>query len=411
MGYLVFICPTVQGTEPKINEINSLTGADGILKKRTYFAKIVSIPLPGRNFRRMKAKGKTGHSFFSKALLAWNREINRREMPWKGEKDPYRIWLSEVILQQTRVEQGWAYYERFVNRFPTVTSLAEAKDDEVFKLWEGLGYYSRCRNLLHTARVIAFEQEGIFPNDYNGISSLKGIGPYTAAAIASFAFGLPHAVVDGNVIRVLSRVFGIDEPVDNIATRRSINVLAETLLDKNTPAAYNQALMDLGATICKPRAPLCDACPMVKKCIAFRTGRIAELPVKSKKPGKKKRFLHYIIFEYNNRVFVKKRAGRDIWKDLFEFYLQEADHLLTPEAFLRSHAFLAMAGRDFEIVHISAIQKQQLTHQELSGIFFHVKVKSRPQGLEDYVEVDREGLNRLALPRFILTYLHEKNVN
>jgi A/G-specific adenine glycosylase len=359
----------------------------------------------------MKTKGKLGHSFFSNALLAWNRDINRREMPWKGEKDPYRIWLSEVILQQTRVEQGWEYYERFVSRFPAITDLAAAKDDEVFKLWEGLGYYSRCRNLLHTARVIAFEQKGVFPSNYSGISSLKGIGPYISAAIASFAFGLPYAVVDGNVIRVLSRVFGIDRPVDSTATRKEINALAEELLDKEEPGVYNQALMDLGATICKPRAPLCAACPMAGNCIAFRTGRTEELPFKAKKLIKKKRFFHYIIFEHNNLVYLRKRVGKDIWKDLFEFHLLERDQLMTPEMVLGSREFLDMAGKDFDVVDVSPVQKQQLTHQELSGIFFHVRVKARPKGLEDYVEVDREGLSRLALPRFILSYLHEKNVN
>ena len=221
--------------------------------------------------------------WFSKALKNWHLVENNRKMPWKGIKDPYKIWLSEIILQQTRVEQGLTYYNRFIECYPDVHSLAKAADNQVFKLWEGLGYYSRCRNLIKAAKTISIEHDGLFPASKEGLLALSGIGNYTAAAIGSFAFGLPLAVVDGNVLRVLSRVFGISTPVDTPAGKKVLEQLAEQLLDTKDPALYNQAIMDLGATVCKPRQPICGACPFQHKCLAFETGKIEQLPVKSKK--------------------------------------------------------------------------------------------------------------------------------
>ena len=220
-------------------------------------------------------------------------------MPWKGEKDPYKIWLSEIILQQTRVEQGLAYYTNFIKTFPTVHQLAKAPDEKVFKLWEGLGYYSRCRNLLATARFISKELKGKFPDNYESIKALKGIGPYTAAAISSFAYNLPHAVVDGNVFRVLARVFGISKSIDSTEGKKQFTVLAEELLDKNHPGLYNQAIMDFGAVICKPAAPLCDTCVFKKECYAFRHNKVNALPVKEKKINIKKRWFYYLVLEYS----------------------------------------------------------------------------------------------------------------
>ena len=197
---------------------------------------------------------------FSNRLLKWNREQNTRQMPWKGEKDPYKIWLSEIILQQTRVEQGLSYYNNFIKTFPDIHKLAKAKDSTIFKLWEGLGYYTRCRNLIATARYISKDLHGKFPNTYEDIKSLKGIGPYTAAAISSFAFSLPHAVVDGNVFRVLARIYGIDRPVDSTKGKNFFTALADKLLDINQPGLYNQAIMDFGAVVCKPALPQCTKC-------------------------------------------------------------------------------------------------------------------------------------------------------
>jgi A/G-specific adenine glycosylase len=354
---------------------------------------------------------KIEQSAFRAKLLAWHRKRNKRQMPWKGIRDPYRIWLSEVILQQTRVEQGREYYERFTERYPSVLDLAAAPDDEVFKLWEGLGYYSRCRNLLHSARFIAYELEGHFPSTFRDISALKGVGPYTAAAIASFAYGLPHAVVDGNVIRVLCRVFGISDPVEDTLTRKRIGVLADVLLDRESPAEYNQAIMDFGATVCKPRGALCTECPMSGECLAFRKGKVDQWPFKRAKPDKKKRFLHYILFERGGKVYVRKRDGRDIWKDLFEFYLVEEDRLLTPEELLKDSRVRRATGGHAELVRVSGVRKQLLSHQELTGVFFHVRLKNPGRGLEDHREVSLKALGSLAFPRFILSYLEENHVH
>jgi len=211
---------------------------------------------------------KPSNAFFTPSLMEWHRVENRRMMPWKGERDPYRIWLSEIILQQTRVEQGLAYYEKFIREFPTIADLAAAPEKKIFKLWEGLGYYSRCRSLIHTAKFITDHYKGKFPRDFESITQLKGVGPYTAAAIASFAFDLPYAVLDGNVNRVIARVFGVSTSIDTTVGKKFFSELAQSLLDKAEPGLYNQAIMDLGATICKPRSPLCDRCPFYDNCEA-----------------------------------------------------------------------------------------------------------------------------------------------
>ena len=219
---------------------------------------------------------------FTSTLLHWHAKDNTREMPWKGEKDPYKIWLSEIILQQTRVEQGLAYYNRFISTYPTVFDLAKAKDQTVFKLWEGLGYYNRCRNLLATAKEIVKTFNGKFPNDYETLLTLKGVGPYTAAAIASFAFNAPHAVLDGNVFRVIARYEGIDVPTDTTAGKKIFETRAAALLDKKRAGLYNQAIMDFGATVCKPMAPNCNACPLQKTCVAHATAQVNQIPIKEK---------------------------------------------------------------------------------------------------------------------------------
>ena len=244
-------------------------------------------------------------------------------MPWKAEPDPYKIWLSEIILQQTRVEQGWKYYENFVKAFPTVEHLARAPEQKIFKLWEGLGYYTRCKNLIITAKYISKECGGQFPSTYESILNLKGIGPYTAAAIASFAFQLPHAVVDGNVLRVLARYFGNSTPIDSTEGKKLYTRLATELLDKKEPGRYNQAIMDLGAVICKPQAPLCQQCPQKKDCQAFLHGWSKILPVKEKKLVKKTRWFYYFIITVKDQVLIRKRAAGDIWENLFEFVLFE----------------------------------------------------------------------------------------
>ncbi len=342
--------------------------------------------------------------FFTENLLSWNKNQNTRVMPWKGEKDPYKIWLSEIILQQTRVEQGLDFYNRFVKHYPVVEQLAIAEEIEVFKLWEGLGYYSRCKNLISSARHIAFEAGGKFPDNYADILRLKGVGPYTAAAIASFAYGLPYAVADGNVQRVLARFFGITMPVDSSEGKKNISALAETLLDKAVPALYNQAIMDFGAVICKPKRPLCVECILRPGCAAFKKGMVSMLPVKEKKLIKKYRWFFYIVAEYGNTIYVRQRTGKDIWQGLWEFMLIETPESLTAAAFLKTPAFHSLGSLDKKSLIVSPVFKQQLTHQTIEGVFIRIVMKT-PLADQSYTAVTRSDLDRLAFPRMINDFL------
>ncbi|TDW99506.1 A/G-specific adenine glycosylase [Dinghuibacter silviterrae] len=347
--------------------------------------------------------------FFTQKLLEWNAGENTRQMPWKGEKDPYKIWLSEVILQQTRVEQGLAYYERFVDAFPRVADLAAAQDDRVFKLWEGLGYYSRCKNLLQTARYIAGELQGRFPDTYQDILGLKGVGSYTASAIASFAFGLPHAVVDGNVLRVLSRFFGIDTPIDTTEGRSVLTALADQCLDKDDPAAYNQALMDFGAVVCKPVRPACDTCPFKSRCVALKQEKVDLLPIKSKRLVRKDRFFLYLVAEYNNGVYIRKRTGKDIWQQLFEFIGHEVPADEDGEDYgrqLKKRWFTALFGKDgFTVLGASPVYRQLLTHQQVKARFVRIHLE-RPLADGEYIWVDRKELATYPFPRLLNDYLN-----
>lgn len=348
--------------------------------------------------------------YFTKSLLLWNKNENNRPMPWKGEKDPYKIWLSEIILQQTRVEQGWNYYNRFISKYPNIEKLAQAPEEKVFKLWEGLGYYTRCKNLIATANFIAKEKQGEFPDNYDEILSLKGIGPYTAAAIASFAFNLPHAVLDGNVFRVLARFFGIDTAIDSAAGKNSFTALAKELLDKKLPGIYNQAIMDFGAVICKPKNPLCDDCPLKTRCVARLQGKVDLLPVKTGKLIKKSRWLYYLIVEHNGKIYVRKRGAKDIWENLYEFILLEAEKLLTVDDLKQTPFFKNIFFKNkTEIVLVSKIYRQQLTHQTINGLFIQLRVKNA-MGLKDYREVSFKALKKLPFPKFITSFLAENEL-
>lgn len=343
---------------------------------------------------------------FTRLLMQWNQRRNTRKMPWKGEKEPYRIWLSEVILQQTRVEQGWNYYRNFLEAYPTLQLLAAAPDRDVFKLWEGLGYYNRCRNLLHTARQLVTERDGVFPDSYEGLLALKGVGPYTAAAIASFAFNLPHAVVDGNVFRVLARYFGIEEAIDTTKGKQVFTTVAAKVLDKKNPGIYNQAIMDFGATVCKPVAPLCAGCPMQPTCKAFEEGRVNQLPVKEKTLKRKTRWFYYFLFEVNGRICVHQRMGKDIWQQLYEFYLFESENQLKWDAATVDEWLHDQLGiRDARIHSISGPAVQQLTHQQIKGQFIRVRLNARPAFLRKYLWQSAAALRELPFPRLITAYL------
>ena len=330
-------------------------------------------------------------------------------MPWKGEKDPYKIWLSEIILQQTRVEQGWAYYNRFITTFPTVHDLAKAPETKVFKLWEGLGYYTRCKNLIATAKYISKELKGKFPDKYDDILHLKGIGPYTAAAIGSFAFNLPYAVVDGNVFRVLARFFGIKTPTDSTEGKKLFASLANDLLDKKQPGIYNQALMDFGAVICKPQQPLCTSCVMKTACTAYLQGLVNELPVKEKSIVKKLRWFYYVIIEYNGAVYLRKRQPKDIWENLYEFVLYEHDKQL-PEQELKSLGFIKkIIGKyKFEVINISKEYRQLLSHQTIYGRFIKITVNA-PVKVDGYEAVAKKRIAKLPFPKLITGFLDENN--
>lgn len=328
-------------------------------------------------------------------------------MPWKGEKDAYKIWLSEVILQQTRVEQGWKYYEAFVEKYPTIQHLAAAKDDEVFKLWEGLGYYSRCRNLLSTARVIAHEYDGKFPKQYEDILKLKGIGPYTAAAIASFAYNLPYAVLDGNVYRVLSRIYGIQTPTDTNEGKKQFQELAVKNLDVTSPALYNQAIMDFGATVCKP-SPVCGECMMQDICVAFKESLVSHLPVKEKKLVKKERFFTQFVIVYKDEVLVNKRMAKDIWKDLHEFYVEESDKAVKwNEKAIKQFLFDRFSITSFTAEKVAIEYKQQLTHQTVYTTFIIIQCKEITHTLQHLKWVSISQIQSLAFPKTTASFIQE----
>jgi A/G-specific adenine glycosylase len=356
-----------------------------------------------------KAKIKTGFQGkrFAVTLLRWNREKNNRQMPWKGESDPYKIWLSEIILQQTRVEQGLKYYNNFVTTFPDIHALAAAPEGKVFKLWEGLGYYSRCRNLIATARFIARERQGKFPDTYEDIKALKGIGPYTAAAISSFAFNLPHAVVDGNVFRVLARIYGIATPIDSTAGKKHFTQLAAELLDTKHPGIYNQAIMDFGAVVCKPAVPICTACVFNTTCFAFLNDKINELPVKEKKISIRKRWFYYLVMQYKDKMIIRQRTAKDIWQQLYEFPVIETgqeQEIKTILAQAEKTGWLPQGM--YKTGPVSPVFKQQLSHQLIAGRFITVRLKKKPaEG--NGIWVKKKEIRQYPFPKFINSFLPE----
>jgi A/G-specific adenine glycosylase len=308
---------------------------------------------------------------FAHILLNWY-ATNQRELPWRNIKDPYPIWLSEIILQQTRVKQGLPYYQRFVEAYPSVIDLACAPEQEVMRLWQGLGYYSRARNMHNTAKYIADVLHGTFPDNYQDLLKLKGVGTYTASAIASFAFEEAVAVLDGNVFRVLARYFGIEEDINSGKGAREFSTLAQSLLPKSQSSTYNQAIMEFGALQCKPQSPECGVCPLSSGCRAFARDLQSQLPVKSTKIKVKERFFHYIILENDGCIAMKKRTQQDIWQNLFDFCLIEAptNHYKWDEVLdsARLHDFFT----NFALKKQSQIFKHVLTHQIIYAQFWHI---------------------------------------
>ena len=322
---------------------------------------------------------------FSTTLLNWF-ALNGRDLPWRHTKDAYAIWLSEVILQQTRIQQGMDYWLRFMRRWPRVEDLAAASEDEVLREWQGLGYYSRARNLHAAAQQIA--ANGSFPNTLDGIKKLKGVGDYTAAAIGSIAFGLPSAVVDGNVYRVLARHYGIDTPINTTQGKRLFTELAQSLLPVDQPASFNQAMMDFGAIQCTPTSPKCVLCPLQESCEAFRSGRVGELPVKEKKLTIQTRRFTYMYIRCQGKTAIRKRAAGDIWQGLWEPVLAEECGMLAGAKLLRK-----------DVKHV-------LTHRILLADFYLLETEAFPALPEGYIWIDETELDKYAVPRLI-ELLHE----
>lgn len=334
----------------------------------------------------------------SEALLHWY-DLNRRALPWRELKDPYPIWLSEVILQQTRVDQGMAYWHRFMERFPTVETLAAAREEEVLKLWQGLGYYSRARNLLVAARQVVYEHGGHFPDDLDGLRNLRGVGPYTAAAIGSIAFGLHAAVVDGNVYRVLSRLYDIATPMDSTAGAREFAALARTLLHPQRPGDHNQAMMELGATLCTPRDPRCDSCPVALECLARARGTIAGRPVKAGRTKVRTRHFNYLHVQEEGHLYLRKRTGRDIWQGLFELPLVESQRSCGPKALER--LLLGTMGTAFALEARSPVITHILSHQRIQAVFWRVRPGTGWSAPEDWLRTPLAKLKEHAVPRLI----------
>jgi A/G-specific adenine glycosylase len=344
---------------------------------------------------------------FTASLMRWEKK-NTRTMPWKGEKDPYKIWLSEIILQQTRVEQGKPYYERFIRQYPTATDLAKADEREVFRLWQGLGYYNRCKNMLAAAKKIMNEHRGRFPDTYEQILDLPGVGEYTAAAIASFAFGLPYAVADGNVQRVLARYFGIEKEINSTAGKKFFRALAQHVLEEKKPAVWNQAIMDFGATVCTPQKPDCGICPLQKDCFAFQHKMISRLPVKITRTKPSNRYFTYILLSWGGKTYIHKRSGGDIWQNLYEFPLVEESGFTEIRQFFKKKVVQSLLkGNSTKNLLPSGTYKQQLTHQTIYARFLHVKISKAFSGggEKGFFPVAMSDLDQYPFPKIILQYI------
>lgn len=340
---------------------------------------------------------------FPNELLHWYHQ-NKRDLPWRHTNDAYVIWLSEIILQQTRVEQGLPYFNRFLEKYPTVSDFAAATEDEVLNLWQGLGYYSRGRNMLITARLVQEQYGGIFPSSWEHLIKLKGVGEYTAAAIASFAGNEPRAVVDGNVYRVLARYFGIDEPINSTQGIKIFRKLANELLNRNEPALHNQAMMEFGALLCKPKNPACGVCPVREGCYAFKHNATTTLPVKLNKLKIRKRFFNYLLIKDADLILMHKRGAGDIWTNMYQLPLIETEELMEPHHVLDLPAAKPFLSDNTNIKAISAVHKHVLTHQHLYVRFIELDgFKNKPP--DDYFFIEVKKIKNLALPQIIFIFL------
>jgi A/G-specific adenine glycosylase len=348
-------------------------------------------------------------AFFAQTLLHWY-DRHKRPLPWRETQNPYAIWLSEVILQQTRVSQGLPYYLDFINTYPTIQALAQAPEEEVLRHWQGLGYYSRARNMHHTAQYIARQRQGAFPSTYQDLLKLRGIGPYTAAAIASFAFGEKVAVLDGNVFRVLARVFGLTENIASPTGKKAFQLLADTLISPTHPDTYNQAIMEFGAIQCTPNTPDCLFCPLQQQCFAFLNGLVQVLPHKSKARASRQRFFHYFVFQWQNQLYMKKRQQSDIWQGLYDFYLHETDSVEWP--WEENQVYLESLEVKIKSHQLPAkTYKHILTHQKIFARFHRLDLAAplspAALALTGLVLCTSTQVDQLPKPVMIARYLKE----
>jgi A/G-specific adenine glycosylase len=341
---------------------------------------------------------------FHKTLTKWYL-TNKRDLPWRDSADPYRIWLSEIMLQQTRIDQGLPYYLTFIETFPSVFDLAEASQETVLKLWQGLGYYSRARNLHETAQKVAFQLNGQFPASYKELLLLKGIGDYTASAIASICYNQPTAVVDGNVYRVLARYFDIDTPINSTLGIKEFKELATELLDTLNPGIYNQAVMEFGALHCKPQQPLCETCPLSNGCLALKNKKIGVLPVKLKKAKIRKRYFNYLVFlSEENKTILEQRSGKGIWEGLYQFPLLETDEFVSIEKLPFDEKFLQLTGNGIQNIRLynETPIVHKLSHQHIYTRFWVIDKKVLQ---EESIPVER--LSEYPVPVLIANFLND----
>ncbi|MDH6535563.1 A/G-specific adenine glycosylase [Parabacteroides sp. PM5-20] len=348
----------------------------------------------------------------SRILVDWY-HIHKRELPWRETEDPYIIWISEIILQQTRVTQGMDYFLRFVTRFPQVSDLAQASEDEVLKYWQGLGYYSRARNLHAAAKEIMNRFNGVFPCTYTDVLSLKGVGEYTVAAILSFAWNQPYPVVDGNVFRVLSRLFALDIPIDTTKGKKQFTHLAGLLMNPSEARSHNQAVMEFGALQCIPQNPDCSICPLMTQCMAFQNAEVQSYPVKQHKTKTRNRYFHYFHILYKDRTWLYRRKGKDIWTGLYEFPLIETAHRMDFSDLQQTEEFqklFATAGR--LVVSIERPkEKHVLSHQIIYAVFYRIEIEQMSEALQTYLEIPSEEIEKYAVPRLIHIYLEKSGIN
>lgn len=349
-------------------------------------------------------------AIFQAAILDWYHE-HKRDLPWRNSTDPYIIWLSEIILQQTRVNQGLPYFLKFRKNYPTVHHLAQANEASVMKDWEGLGYYSRARNLHSAAKHISTELQGGFPNTHEDILKLKGVGDYTAAAISSFAFNEPRAVVDGNVFRVLARVFGIATPINSTKGKKEFKALADELMYEKDPATYNQAIMEFGAIQCVPKNPNCNRCPLQQVCYAFAERQVEQLPVKEQKKYNRERYFNYAVINKEGSTLINHRVGKDVWQKLYEWPLVEHSQFLSTEELLEEMSRLGKA--EVTIKSVTDLKPHKLSHQTIHCRIFEMEVNANaePPLRESEKWVARTELKELAFPRPLRQYLDRKQLN